>query len=180
MEIWKPVKGFELMYEVSNMGNVRSLLDSNHNPRRQPKNITQWTIKSGYRQVNLWVNKRNIHKLVHRLVAEAFIPNPESLPQVNHKDEDKLNNAVCNLEWCDSGYNCNYGDRNAKISRATKGMRRFDLASISKPVIASRGGYQIRFDSIAEAGRYFGNRNGINNCLCGRSKTACGYSWRYA
>lgn len=64
------------------------------------------------------------HKLIHRLVAEAFIPNPNNLPQVNHKDENKANNSVSNLEWCNASYNINYGSRNEKSASKHRGMKR--------------------------------------------------------
>lgn len=105
-EIWRVIPGHE-NYEVSNLGNVRK--DGITRKLRIPK--------TGY--IKTWVD----HKLkyVHRLVALAFIPNPNNLPQVNHKDECRTNNCVDNLEWCTSGYNINYGTRNLKVSIALKG-----------------------------------------------------------
>ena len=105
-EIWKPAPGFEGLYEVSNYGNVKSL-----NYRRSGKEriIDFYPGTNGYRQRTLYKDGKAINMKLHRLVALAFIPNPDNLPQINHKDEDKTNNCVDNLEWCDAKYNINYG-----------------------------------------------------------------------
>ena len=116
-EIWKPVKGFAGLYEVSNKGNVRSLKWYGGSKVRE---LSQAENKKGYRQVNLCNGKGNM-RYVHRLVAEAFIPNPNNLPCINHKDENPRNNCVENLEWCDQKYNCNYGHHNERNSAAQKG-----------------------------------------------------------
>lgn len=106
-EIFKEVKGYEGLYEVSNLGNVRSLR----------KGIILKPAKNqNYKQVLLTKNKEHKIYLVHRLVAETFIPNPNNLPQINHKDENGNNNNVNNLEWCDSKYNNNYGTKNKRAS----------------------------------------------------------------
>ena len=101
MEEWRAVPGYEGLYEVSNMGNVRNVR----------KNTLLRLSKDcyGYIQVSLYKNGRRTGLRVHRLVAEIFIPNSENLPMVNHKDEDKSNNRVDNLEWCTAKYNLNYG-----------------------------------------------------------------------
>lgn len=119
-EIWRPVVGFEGLYEVSNFGAVRSVdrIIQHTNKRfgpmtRKLKGRLLKMIFDGrglYYQVSLsnGINKRY---LVHRLVAEAFVENPLNLPEVNHKDENKTNNKASNLEWCDHKYNSNYGSR---------------------------------------------------------------------
>lgn len=112
MEEWRKIENTVAPYEVSNEGNVRSLdyFDkSNH--LRKGKMLPKYLVK-GYYYVTI---DRKLVRL-HRLVAKAFIPNDNNLPHVNHKDENKLNNFADNLEWCDSKYNCNYGNRNKKIS----------------------------------------------------------------
>ena len=101
MEEWRAVPGYEGLYEVSNKGNVRNV--RKNTLMRLPKN------KYGYIQVGLSKNGIRTMFQVHRLVAQAFLPNPDNLPQVNHLDEDKTNNNVTNLEWCDAKYNNNYG-----------------------------------------------------------------------
>ena len=101
MEEWKEIPGYEGLYEVSNMGNVRNI--RRNTLLRLSKDCY------GYTQVSLYKNSIRTGLRVHRLVAQAFLSNPDNLPQVNHKDEDKSNNRVDNLEWCDSKYNLNYG-----------------------------------------------------------------------
>lgn len=113
-EIWKPVKGYEGLYEVSSHGRVRSLgrtvICRKGGERLFPPKEMVFNIAQGYLYLTLRDRDKNGRKhKVHRLVAEAFIPNPDNLPCINHKDEDKLNNNVDNLEWCTVKYNTNYG-----------------------------------------------------------------------
>ena len=112
----RPVVGYEGLYEVSNTGRVRSVdrYDS-RNHFRKGKVLSLVKNKEGYLQVNLCCNGKCKMFLVHRITAQAFIPNPDNLPQINHKDEDKTNNSVDNLEWCDCSYNNNYGTRKDKV-----------------------------------------------------------------
>ena len=105
-EIFKEIEGYEGLYEVSNLGNIRSL---------RKNIILKPALNQGYLQVNLVKDGITKVFLVHRLVAQAFIPNPNNLPLVNHKDYVKDNNNVENLEWCDSKYNNNYGTRNQRL-----------------------------------------------------------------
>ena len=112
-EVWRDIEGYEGLYQVSDSGRVKSL-----NYRRSGKEgiIKIWKRKDGYLQVQLSKDgKLKTHK-VHRLVGQAFIPNPEWLPQINHKNEDKANNCVDNLEWCTREYNHSYGTKNERIS----------------------------------------------------------------
>ena len=108
-EQWRPIEGYEGLYEVSNLGRVKSLKCG------RERILKPQMKKKGYLQVGL--RKEGKYKMfkVHRLVAQAFIPNPEGLPQINHKDENPSNNRVENLEWCDSKYNNNYGTHNERI-----------------------------------------------------------------
>ena len=124
IEEWRPVVGYEGLYEVSNTGRVRSLdmyVKSRYGNYRLHKGkvLSPAKDKNGYLKVNLCYNGKDKIIRVHRLVTEAFIPNPDNLPEVNHKDEDKTNNRVENLEWCDRSYNINYGTRKDKV-RDTK------------------------------------------------------------
>ena len=110
-EEWRPVVGYEGLYEVSNTGQVRSLDKYDSLGVFWIGKLLSKLKVGGYFMVKL--RKDGIQKmcLIHRLVAQSFIPNPLNLPQVNHKDEDKTNNMVDNLEWCDAKYNMNYGTR---------------------------------------------------------------------
>ena len=109
-EIWKDIKGFEGHYQVSNFGRVKSI------KFRKERILKPANNGCGYLYVNLSKNgKYNIY-LIHRLVALIFISNPNNLPEINHRDEDKTNNKVENLEWCDRKYNMNYGTRTQRQS----------------------------------------------------------------
>lgn len=127
MEQWKDIAGYEGLYKVSNLGRVKSLdrtfirsderLHNKAGRILKPANTTR-----GYLCVNLSDINHNIKRVViHRLVVQAFIPNPNNYPQVNHKDENKTNNIVDNLEWCSNIYNCMYGTRNHRLSIALIG-----------------------------------------------------------
>lgn len=108
-EIWKDVKGYEGLYQVSSLGRVKSFRQWARAHKPQEYILKPSLITSGYHVVTLYKNSKREKFQVHRLVANTFIPNPEKLPCVNHKDENKLNNAADNLEWCTYTYNNNYG-----------------------------------------------------------------------
>ena len=168
-EIWKPIKGYELLYEVSNFGRVKSLRKTNN---QYSEHVTHGSSdgKHGYLKVKLKNETGNKTFQVHRLVAEAFIPNPNNLPQVNHKDENKKNNNVENLEWCDHLYNVNYGTR-TKRSALHQG----------KPICQLKDGIIVnRFNSIMEAERETGiNSRNIWRVLKGIRKHTAGCGWKY-
>ena len=144
-EIWKDVAGYEGLYKVSNKGNVYSVArkDSRWH-RRGGQRLKPVYDRGGYLIVSLYKNGKSKTKKVHRLVAEAFIPNPNGLPQVNHRDKNKVNNNVENLKWCDARYNSNHGTRNEKVTQV-----------LSKKVRAvnAKTGDVVDFNSTAEAGR---------------------------
>ena len=126
IEEWKDIKGYEGVYQVSNMGNVRTLdhfiIDKSGRVQHIKARILKLhTYPNGYKDVMLQNNGVAKRHLVHKLVAIAFIPNPNNLPEINHKDESRDNNCANNLEWCTRKYNCNYGSYNAKRSRLAKG-----------------------------------------------------------
>lgn len=124
-EEWRPINGFDGRYEVSDMGNVRSFCVVGSNDKRidrdNPMMMTQCDNGHGYKCVKIRVDGHVKGLYVHRLVAEAFIPNPQNLPCINHKDEDKSNNVVDNLEWCTHKYNSNYGTIRQRLSEINKG-----------------------------------------------------------
>lgn len=110
VEEWRDIEGYNGKYQVSDWGRVKSTY------RNKP--LGERKIQKGYVQVALYKNHKPTYKLVHRLVADAFIPNPNNLPQINHKDECKTNNSVENLEWCSNAYNSSYGTHYERIKKA--------------------------------------------------------------
>ena len=164
MEVFKDIKGYEGLYQVSNLGNVKSL---NYNGTGKERILKSCVHKSGYLVVILYKDgKAKIH-YVHRLVAEAFIDNPDNLPCVNHKNEDKTDNRVENLEFCSYQYNINYGTRNERISKI---VVQYTLDGV----------FVEEYPSVSEAKRQLGYSQGnISECCLGKRKTAYGYKWKY-
>lgn len=119
-EVWKDIKGYEDLYQVSNLGNVKSL---NYNNTGKSKLLKLCFDKYGYLQVGLCKNKKHKIYRVHRLVAITFIPNPMNYPVVNHIDEIKENNNVENLEWCTVKYNNAYGSHQININKSRAGYK---------------------------------------------------------
>lgn len=161
---FKAVPGFEGLYSVDSTGRVYS--------HRKKKLMKPDMRRFGYMRVELI--KDGIHKSagVHRLVALAFIPNPKSLPHINHKDENPSNNNVDNLEWCDQKYNSNYGTSKYRIAEklAKRGLAKRVLQ------YSTDGVFIQEFSSIGEASRKLGIRkSSIQHCCNGKSKTADGY-----
>ena len=108
-EEWTDIKDYEYKYEVSSLGRVRNKITH--------RILTHGLNKNGYHRVNLYNDSGMKSKFVHRLVAQAFIPNPDNKPQVNHIDEDKTNTIVSNLEWMTAKENNNYGTRTERVSK---------------------------------------------------------------
>ena len=190
-EVWKDIKGFEGRYQVSNLGRVRSLdrtitIRSSKRCRIYCKTIKGCIIKpcemtSGYLFVGLYKNGISQLYGVHNLVADTFLANPHNLTQVNHKDENKHNNIVCNLEHCSPSYNMRYG--NAAVVRQSGNVRN------RKPVyqLSKDGKIIQRFNSIKEANRVTGiNESSISLICRGKGRnginfiTAGGYKWKFA
>lgn len=166
------------MYQVNNFGEVKSLVrpmtNGKGNYYRKEKLLKPIIQNNGYFTVTLYKNKKDTIYYIHKLVAQAFIPNPDNLPCVNHKDENKTNNNVDNLEWCSYNYNNNYGTRNEAISKAmTNNLLQ------SKPVICVETG--IVYPSMQEVERLLKIHNShICACCKGKRKRAGGYHWKYA
>lgn len=169
MEEWRNIPEYEDRYQVSNLGRVRSLKDK-HGKYRE-KILKEYTTIHGYKEVILFKKGSGKHYVIHRLVAKAFIPNPNNLPEVNHKDEDKNNNCVNNLEWCSREYNNNYGTRNKRVSeKMSENMKGNTNAKRQKIKCITTG--EI-FESIAEAERkYKVNHSDISKCCKGKRKSA--------
>lgn len=168
-EIWKVVEGFP-DYSISNLGRIISRKNSRN------KFIGSKNQQTGYIQVALY-NSTTVYKgTVHKLVAEAFIPNPEKLPEVNHIDGDKSNNSEDNLEWCTKSYNINYGNRNYLVSEKLINGALSKVVEGFDPIT-----YKVmyRFPSTKEAQRAGFNQGAISNCCRGVRKTHKGLSWRY-
>ena len=149
-EIWKDIKGYEGIYKINTKGDIKS------SPRKGTKGglLKQFEDKDGYLCVGLNKNDKRKTFKVHRLVAMTFVPNLYDLPEVNHKDEDKTNNCVENLEWCDHEYNSNYGTRGERIAKA-----------LSKAVYSiDEYGNVEHFNSINEAQRITGIF--VSNIIC--------------
>lgn len=116
-EVWKDVVGYEGLYQISNTGKVKSLPKWAGKSLRKERILKTPPDKDGYIKVVLCKNNKTRFLSVHRLMAEVFIPNPNNFPQINHKDENKQNNNLDNLEWCTCKYNINYGTRTERASK---------------------------------------------------------------
>lgn len=185
-EIWKPINGYEGLYEVSNLGNVRSLdrtiIRRGKTTKIAGRNIKLKKSKTGYLECCLSKNDKQTYRLVHRLVGETFLINPANLPQINHKNEDKTKNFVfvnddgsidyekSNLEWCDAKYNMNYGARAQKVVKKR-----------SKKIYQYDGDELVGIWQNAEiAANFLGiQRRHICSCCNGKRKTCGGYKWSY-
>ena len=180
-EIFLDVECYEGLYQVSNLGNVKSL---KNNKTKKEKLLKTIKTSKGYLQVNLYKNKTSKHFSVHRLVAQAFIENPNNYPCVNHKDECKTNNIASNLEWCTNKENINYGSRNERSSKAiSKAMT--NNPKISKAVGAFKDNKLVMtFPSTKEAGRNGFSQGNVaaccRNCYIREGNNVFkGYEWRY-
>lgn len=180
-EIWKDIKDFEGLYQVSNFGKVRSLgmsfIRTDLKPyTRSPGAVKPIKTRLGYLCVEL--HKQGFAKryLVHRLVAMAFLPNSNNLPEINHKDENKTNNRVDNLEWCTHKYNSTYGTRATRIKDTIKRTGK----AIPVLMYSKNGIFLCRFDAINEAAITMDISCGsIVECCKGKRKSAGGYVWKY-
>lgn len=178
-EIWKPIKGYEGLYEISSKGRVRSLnrLIIDCLKRKHPckQRILKLHDSGGYLMVGLSKNHTQQHFLVHRIVAKTFLPNPKKLPEVNHKDENRHNNHVDNLEWCTPLYNSNYGTRGDKISAINTNGK------LSKTIlqIAFNGKIVKIWPSMSETERNGFSHGDISQCCNGQRHSHEGYLWKY-
>lgn len=174
-EEWRAVPGYEGLYEVSNMGRVRSLdrwvKGYKGTPYfKQGRLLSIHLDHKGYYYVGLVRNAKSVQMKVHRLVAMAFIPNPDNLPMVNHRNECKTNNNVDNLEWCTAMYNSHWGTARERCAWNRIAVEQYDLD----------GNYIASYRSITDAAKAVGTvKQAIWCCLFDkRSKTAKGYKWK--
>lgn len=174
IEIWKDIKDYEGLYQVSNWGRVKSL--GNGGTHKTSRILKSEKNTRGYLQVQLSKNGKRKWFFIHRLVAEVFLENPENLPQVNHIDEDKTNNRVENLEWCEHKYNMNYGTRNERISKTKINGKK------SKKVLQFTldGEFIREWPSTKEIERQLGfDNSAVCRCCNGKQKSAYGFRWCY-
>lgn len=177
---WRDVKGFEGAYKVSDKGIIIALHKITNGrklrmitPFRKLKTFINF---NGYYTVKFCMNSISETRPVHRVIAEAFIPNPQNLPIINHKDENKLNNAIENLEWCTIGYNTSYGTaplrRKLKVinGKCSKQICQYDLQS----------NFLKEYPSIAEIHRLgFKSTGLIIQCCKGLRESYKGFKWKY-
>lgn len=182
-EIWKDIKGYEGKYMVSSLGNVKTLRREYISglglvKYTEERLLTQHQSYNGYMRVSLCSDGKVINKLVHRLVAEAFNPNPYGLPQVNHKDEDKTNNIYTNLEWCSQEYNNEYGTRNERSAINNRNNPKQNCRQINRYTLD--GKYIDTWPSSKEIERSLGF-NFANILLSCKKKRGMryGFQWRY-
>lgn len=182
-EMWKPIKNYEGFYEVSNLGNIKCLDKKRGFYEKQQAELRQHLDKGGYYKVILTNNKKSKNMAVQRLVAEAFLDKRQykSMPdedrnlikldklEVNHKDENKLNNCANNLEWCTRKYNANYGNRGKRASK-----------SLGKKIMqyTKNGEFVKEWGSIKEATEKL-HLYGIGRVCRGKAKSSGGYIWKY-
>lgn len=175
-EVWKDVKHYEGLYKISSQGRVWSVTKQDYKIPHVKEN--------GYWSVQLYKNRKMKNEYIHRLVALTFIPNPEHLPQINHKDENKSNNAVSNLEWCDQSYNMNYGTVKYRLSNTHRKLGTYENArqkwrennpSKTNPKTHGNNSYAkkiscdgVVFECIKDCANYYGvNYGTMRYWLCG-------------
>lgn len=171
-EVWKDIEGYEGLYQVSNTGLVRSFIRKSE--LQAPWHLIKPHIARGYVFINLYQRgeKRAKNYLLHRLVAKAFVQNPNNYAEVNHKDEDKMNNRSDNLEWCTRSYNMAYG-----TARLRQGL----ACGIPVEQLTSDGFRIASYCSAEYAAKI--NRidsSSIHKCCKGKRESAGGYIWRYS
>lgn len=173
-EIWKDIPDFP-GYQASNLGRIKSTCRLVHSTNGKktfsyyiPERIMKFTVRSRYLCVTLCLNGKHINVLVHRIIAKTFIPNPYDLPEVNHRDEDKLNNKVTNLEWCTRDYNKNYGTGNIRCAEKR-----------SKKVIQYTDDFFKEWNSINDAARGNNVTAGSIKSACDKHHRCCKCYWKY-
>lgn len=169
-EEWKCINGYENLYQISNFGNIKN---------NKGQILKQFKNHKGYLITQLSNNGKSKTFIVHRLVAQAFIPNPENKPQINHKDTNKLNNYIDNLEWVTNSENKKHAKLNGLCKSSPKGGAnkraiKVDQYDLNNNLIK-------QWDCISDIIRFFKLKTGSNiiSCCKGRLNTAYGYIWKY-
>ena len=174
-EIWKDIKDYEGLYQISSLGRVHSLdrfvpRKTGTTQRVHGRILKLTEDKDGYLQVGLYKNNKMKKMKVHRLVAKAFIPNPDRLPEINHINEIKDDNRVNNLEWCTRKENINHGTRSERVAKIKR-----------KPVVSIclKTGKKTAFKSLREASEFGFHPSAIRKVCIGEQETHKGYSWEF-
>lgn len=178
--LWRPVLGFESLYEVSNKGDIKSLNRVVNHPKSgkltlKGKLIRQQDNGRGYKQVTLYKEGNKYCKRVNRLVAESFLPNPEKLTQVAHLDETRWNNSLSNLKWVTPKENANFPKFKKRISKSNKNgklSKRVIQKDLEKNIIKV-------WDSVSECGRNGFNQGNVSSCCRGEKQKYKNYYWSY-
>ena len=180
VEIWKDIKDYEGLYQVSNLGNVRSLdmiiMQLHYWSKKYVKHIYKGRLlkgsknSNGYKVITLHKGKKTEKKLLHKIIAETFIPNPNNYNYINHKDNNPSNNNVNNLEWCTQSYNIKYAyEKGNKTQQKKKKINQIKNGNILKTFI-----------SISDAERKTGIKGAnISKCCRNLRNYAGGYQWEY-
>lgn len=183
MENWKDIENYKGLYQISDCGRIKSLERDIYRQNGtfyrhvEEKILASNLDRGGYQYVKLYKNGEGKKMLVHRLVAKAFIPNPENKPQINHRDEVKTNNVVENLEWCSAKENANYGTRNKRIIQNRRYLKLGDNPR-------ARAVFCVELNKTFDCAKRVEEELGIyQSAICnvckGKLKTTGGFHWRY-
>jgi hypothetical protein len=186
MEIWKDIIGYEGLYKVSNLGNIMSLEKHiiNHSDKRiqirPPRLLKQHKNQFGYMKVWLYKNSKRKEYAVHRLVASAFIDNPDNKPCVNHIDNNRENNNANNLEWCTYKENSQWAEIQGRREFTKEWREKISATRKKKPVIGINDkGEQIYFDTIRNVTKGGFDAKAVINCCKEKQNSHKGYRWNY-
>lgn len=183
-EIWKDVVGYEGYYRVSNKGRVKSIdrtvIGQHGKINLKGKMLSTPKNEDGYECFGLTRDGKAKGAKVHRVVAEAFIPNPNNYPEINHKDEDKANNVVENIEWCDRKYNMNYGTVQERMMSHPNRIKAHEESKREIVAVCTKTLKETYFESITKADEEGYKRRNIWSAIVGNDATHKGHVWFYS